>query len=77
MSLERKSPRCHGCRKYLVEDPKLEPKENEIKILKKCTKCTLAKYCDRKCQIDDWNSHKKFCKHVSILSEENNFFLNS
>ena len=72
MSLERKSPRCHGCRKYLVEDPKLEPKENEIKILKKCTKCKMAKYCDRKCQIDDWNSHKKFCKHVSILLQEIN-----
>ena len=27
-----------------------------------CTKCCVAHYCDKKCQILNWESHRKVCK---------------
>ena len=70
MSLPRKSPLCHGCRKYLVENEKNKPLENEVTHLKSCTGCQLAKYCNQQCQIDDWKSHKACCRHYKKLSDE-------
>ena len=28
----------------------------------KCSRCKCGHYCSEKCQLDDWNIHKKFCK---------------
>jgi len=32
-----------------------------VKLLK-CSKCGLAKYCSRECQVADWPNHKKLCR---------------
>ncbi|KAI1180095.1 hypothetical protein F4777DRAFT_530936 [Nemania sp. FL0916] len=41
--------KCHGC--------------NEIKTgLGKCARCELFCYCDRECQAEGWDDHKKYCK---------------
>ncbi|KIM84416.1 hypothetical protein PILCRDRAFT_87769 [Piloderma croceum F 1598] len=46
--------------------------------LKKCTKCTIVKYCSQECQVSDWPVHKVIyrtppddAKHRDILSAFN------
>ena len=34
---------------------------NPVKLLN-CGKCLFENYCSKKCQLDDWNFHKKACK---------------
>lgn len=34
-----------------------------------CSKCGVAIYCNRTCQVLDWKNHKKYCKNVSIIKE--------
>lgn len=46
--------RCFECQKWL-------PKEKRLH----CSKCKKAAYCDRQCQMKDWQSHRKACKKVS------------
>jgi hypothetical protein len=42
---------CHNCKK----------KDKEY-TFKKCSRCKIYYYCSKKCQIDDWNHHKHYCK---------------
>ena len=30
-----------------------------------CTRCKVVKYCDRKCQQEDFKSHKKLCLAIA------------
>lgn len=30
--------------------------------LHQCSRCHVANYCSRECQVDDWKNHKEFCK---------------
>ena len=67
MSIERKSPICHGCLKILVENSEKEPlEENEVKNLSHCMSCNVAKYCSMKCQTKDYyiKHHKAYCKNI-------------
>ncbi|GFH47131.1 predicted protein [Chaetoceros tenuissimus] len=32
-----------------------------IRNLRKCLGCNIAKYCSQKCQVDDWIFHQQFC----------------
>ena len=34
------------------------------KTTKRCSKCKMAWYCCRECQVNDWNEHKLICKAV-------------
>lgn len=40
-------------------------------VLQTCARCKLAKYCSRKCQRDDFALHKKSCKRISNIRQEN------
>ena len=60
----------------LLELPYLDPyhcsnckisASNEMKF---CSKCELAWYCSRKCQIDDWKiSHRFCCRGIVLLKD--------
>lgn len=49
---------CSGC------------KENESMVtgFKTCSKCNLAKYCSKECQVIDWAKHKKVCPLLAKLN---------
>eukprot|EP00985_Skeletonema_marinoi_P011039 scaffold5207_cov84-Skeletonema_marinoi.AAC.3 len=34
----------------------------ERSTMKCCSRCHLANYCSRKCQVENWSVHKKFCQ---------------
>jgi hypothetical protein len=34
---------------------------------KRCQKCACVTYCDRKCQKQDWSTHKKVCEKYQAL----------
>ena len=36
--------------------------------MKCCSRCRLANYCSRECQVENWGVHKKFCKRDYQLS---------
>lgn len=36
--------------------------------VKRCSKCHFYGYCGRLCQKNDWNLHKKECRHLSSTS---------
>lgn len=38
------------------------------KQTKKCSACLSVKYCDKKCQLADWKTHKKVCAQLSLAS---------
>lgn len=46
---------CHGCSKCF-----------EFMDLRKCTRCKLAHYCSRSCQVSDWSSHKDMCPLLRV-----------
>jgi len=48
---DQRFKRCSKCEKLLIE---CSPKY--------CGRCLKKIYCSSKCQIDDWNFHKKSCK---------------
>jgi hypothetical protein len=35
-----------------------------------CTRCSLAWYCSRNCQKDDFDDHKSFCKDIKKQKEK-------
>ena len=37
--------------------------------LKVCAKCSIAKYCCKDCQSQDWADHKRICKKISTLTK--------
>jgi len=34
--------------------------------VQRCGGCKIIGYCSKKCQHEDWNSHKKLCKRLTI-----------
>ena len=44
---------CEYCKKR----PKT--KEDNLKV---CSKCNITAYCNRECQVKDWENHKVICK---------------
>ena len=57
----RQSPRCSGCLKFEGDEH-----------LKKCSRCNLAKYCSKECQINDFDIHKLYCKPSTIPTLKKN-----
>ncbi len=52
---EEFNERCNGCKKKSSD-------------LKRCSKCNVAVYCSKQCQVDDWaKSHKVNCKEIRRL----------
>lgn len=51
-NVKKKGKSCWKCGLYFEDPSKLSV----------CSRCGKAKYCSRKCQVDDWKSHKKNCK---------------
>lgn len=39
-------------------------------ILLLCTQCKLARYCCKKCQMEDWPKHKPWCKTTSQAKQQ-------
>ncbi len=54
--------------KWIAEQPKCfncyTPEAGAIE-LKKCTRCFIATYCDRRCQAEHWQEHRHMCKSSS------------
>jgi hypothetical protein len=50
--------RCHTC--HSTAEP-----------LMKCSRCSRAMYCNRDCQREDYNVHKKMCKQLAALGNGN------
>jgi hypothetical protein len=45
----------------------------ESTVMKKCERCKLSFYCDRKCQMENWRRHKQACEnYVRRRAVENN-----
>eukprot|EP00984_Skeletonema_dohrnii_P030943 scaffold22845_cov85-Skeletonema_dohrnii-CCMP3373.AAC.2 len=40
----------------------------ERSTMKCCSRCHLANYCSRKCQVENWPVHKKFCQQSYQLN---------
>lgn len=38
---------------------------------KRCSKCKEAWYCERECQVKDWENHKDFCAKIERFKETN------
>eukprot|EP00808_Paulinella_micropora_P025978 g19185.t1 len=36
-----------------------------LDLIRHCTRCYTASYCNSTCQSNDWKSHKDYCKHAS------------
>eukprot|EP00808_Paulinella_micropora_P025801 g45005.t1 len=36
-----------------------------LDLIRRCTRCYTASYCNSTCQGNDWKSHKDYCKHAS------------
>jgi len=36
-----------------------------LDLIRRCTRCCTASYCNSTCQGEDWKSHKDYCKHAS------------
>lgn len=47
---------------------KPEPKVEEGKKLRYCSRCEMVLYCSRECQKTDWKRHKKDC--AKLATEE-------
>jgi len=47
---EQKTGQCAGCKK-----------EKERVDLSVCSRCMIARYCSRQCQVAHWPSHEKYC----------------
>ena len=45
---------CFGCEKQM-----------DFNNLLYCTRCSVAHYCDKKCQVEHWPEHKDKCNAVS------------
>ncbi|MGK3743779.1 MAG: hypothetical protein ACI90V_010638 [Bacillariaceae sp.] len=54
-----RTAKCHGCNN---EFPKETPSV--------CNGCQFMKYHNRECQINDWSSHKSFCKNIQENARE-------
>ena len=46
---------CFGCEKQM-----------DFKNLLYCTRCSVAHYCNKKCQVEHWPEHKDKCNTVSV-----------
>ena len=53
------SKQCWSCSKIATDDT----------ILKTCTECKLAKYCDRECQKSEWKLHKLLHKELELTQQ--------
>ena len=60
----RKSHRCFECLKYA----------DEVKELKTCACCKIARFCSKECQSKAWKRHKKTCKHIDSLQKNDKVF---
>ena len=45
--------------------------------LKTCSKCILAKYCNKECQVNDWEKHKKMCNILNKCKMDAGEFVDS
>ena len=66
----RESPVSFGCKKFLVQDANNDPEEDEVALLKDCSKCKFAKYCSVACQKADWKNHKEPCRTLSMMAHD-------
>lgn len=50
---------CRNCKSLQTEGAKLLC----------CSRCRAVRYCDEKCQLEDWPTHKRECKSLKIARE--------
>lgn len=62
LSLVESARRCFQCERTTRKD--------EVFALKRCSKCQVAVYCSKECQVLHWKAtHKKLCQHTRTLSK--------
>ena len=60
---------------FCITCSKTQPIESST--LKTCSRCSLVKYCDSKCQKLNFKGHKSFCKLVKERDDKVEFILNN
>lgn len=55
---------CGLCNTCAAEPSKLE--DSSCKKLLVCAGCQIVSYCNKDCQKEDWNQHKKICKAIGV-----------
>jgi len=60
---------CHTCKKVLSVEEEKEDKESgeTMAMMMMCAECKIGFYCNKKCQREDWDKHKKFCKFADEI----------
>jgi hypothetical protein len=53
------SNRCGYCAKADIHDGN---------TLKRCGNCKAVRYCSSECQVADWSNHKKMCRHIAFMN---------
>ena len=41
------------------------------RLMSLCSQCQMMSYCSKKCQRNDWQSHKQYCEHTSCAKKKN------
>lgn len=59
-----------GLGQFKETDSKCWKCEDKLKPLSKCSKCQVATYCCRDCQVADWKTHKEECKQIVADKEK-------
>ena len=60
MAMSSEMKRCLNCCYYLWQ------KEEDSSTNQHCSRCKIAFYCSRECQLEHWqNVHKKQCKYLA------------
>ena len=70
----RKSHRCFECLKYEMEPGRDQPSADDVKELKTCACCKIARFCSKECQSKAWKRHKRTCKHIDSLQKNDKVF---
>lgn len=56
---------CERKNRYVCATCNKEGKQNN----KLCSKCSVAAYCCKECQQQDWPRHKRYCKHFAFYKD--------
>ena len=54
---------------HLVDEEGLDSTIKELPSLSSCSRCRLARYCSRECQVSDYKNHKSLCISAGLRKQ--------